>query len=232
VDIEVVTDHAIIGTMYKLAEKHGIKYILSGSNIVTEHVLPSHWMFNKTDDINIKDIHRRFGSKQLKSYPFFSFKERRYYTHIKRIETVSLLNYMPFDVADAKKAIINELGWRDYGGKHYESIFTRFYQGYILPVKFKIDKRKAHFSNLIFSGQITRDLALRMLKQPIYDPRQFVEDKEFVLKKLNLAEKDFKVIMQEPRREHREFKYIRPVLEQYPFLKAFKPLWRLVKRKG
>lgn len=231
VDIEAVTDHAILGTMYKLAEKHGIKYILSGNNIVTEHVLPSYWVFNKSDDINIKDIHRHFGSQPLKTYPFFTFKERRYYSHVKGIETIPLLNYLPYTAAEAKKTIVEELAWRDYGGKHYESIFTRFYQGYILPVKFKIDKRKAHLSNLIFSGQLTKEAAVRELEQPMYDSGQFEEDRQFVLKKLGLSEREFETIIRMPRREHREFKYIRPVLEQYPILKALRPLWKLVKGK-
>lgn len=230
VDIEAVTDHAILGTMYRLAEKHGIKYILSGSNIVTEQVLPSYWVFNKADDLNIKDIHRHFGTKPLRTYPFFSFKERRYFTHVKGVQTVPLLNYMPYNATEAKRTIVEELSWRDYGGKHYESIFTRFYQGYILPVKFKIDKRKAHLSNLIFSGQLTKADALRRLEEPMYDSRQLAEDKQFVLKKLGLTEVEFETIMQAPRREHREFKYIRPVFEQYRFLQILRPLWKLIKK--
>lgn len=231
VDIEAVTDHAILGTMYKLAEKHGVKYILSGSNIVTEYVLPSYWVFNKADDLNIKDIHRHFGSKPLKTYPFFTFKERRYYTHVKGIQMAPLLNYMPYNASAVKREIMEDLAWRDYGGKHYESIFTRFYQGYILPTKFKIDKRKAHLSNLIFSGQITREVAMRQLEQPIYDNTQFEEDKQFVLKKLGLSEGEFEAIMQVPRREHREFQYIRPVLDRYPIFKALRPLWKRIRRQ-
>jgi N-acetyl sugar amidotransferase len=231
VDIEAVTDHAINGTIYRLANKYGLKYILSGNNIVTEHVLPAYWVFNKADDNNIKDIHKRFGTVPLKTFPFFSFKERRYYTHAKGMETIPLLNYMPYNKNEVKETIIRELGWRDYGGKHYESIFTRFYQGYILPAKFKIDKRKAHLSNLIFSGQITKEQALEELRRPIYDHQQFIQDREFVLKKLELTEAQFDELMRRPRREHKEFKYIKPVLEQYPFLKFFKPIWRLIKGK-
>ena len=220
VDIEVLTDHAINGTIYRLANQYGLKYILSGNNIVTEHVLPSHWVFNKADDINIRDIHSKFGKNSLKTFPFFSFKERRLYTHVRGMETIPLLNYIPYNAAEAKETIIRELGWRDYGGKHYESVFTRFYQGYILPVKFKIDKRKAHLSNLIFSGQISKDTAIRDLKKPIYDPETLRQDKAFVLKKLELSEDEFDSLMQLPRREHREFRYIKPVLQQYPFLKV------------
>jgi len=231
VDIEVITDHAIIGTFYRLANQYGLKYILSGNNIVTEHVLPSSWIFNKGDDRNIRDIHRQFGKRPLKTYPFFSFKQRRYYTHMKGIETIPILNFMPYNTKDIKEIIIKELGWRDYGGKHYESVFTRFYQGYILPVKFKIDKRKAHLSNLIFSGQMTKSEALEELAKPIYDAELLKNDKEFVLKKLDLNEEEFEALMNLPRREHREFRYIRQVLESYPLLKVFKPLWRLIKEK-
>lgn len=231
VDIEAITDHAIIGTIYRLANQYGLKYILSGNNIVSEHVLPYHWVFNKGDDINIKDIHGHFGKKPLKTFPFFSFKQRRYYTHVKGIQIVPILNFMPYDKDAVKETIIKELGWRDYGGKHYESVFTRFYQGYILPVKFKIDKRKAHLSNLIFSGQITKDEALEELKKPMYNEEQLRNDKEFVLKKLELDESEFDELMKLPRREHKEFRYIKPVLEAYPFLKVLRPIWRLIKEK-
>ncbi|MFM6923862.1 MAG: N-acetyl sugar amidotransferase, partial [Ferruginibacter sp.] len=154
VDIEALTDHAIAGTLYKIAAENNIKYILSGYNIVTEAVLPSYWVFNKSDNVNIRDIHKKYGSRPLKTYPLFGMKERKYFAGVKGIESINLLNYLPYNKAAVKEIITRELGWRDYGGKHYESVFTRFYQGYILPVKFGIDKRKAHLSNLIFSGQL------------------------------------------------------------------------------
>lgn len=229
VDIEVLTDHAIMGTIYRLANQYGLKYILSGNNIVTEHVLPSHWIFNKSDDINIRDIHAKYGKVPLKTFPFFSFKERRYLTNVIGIKTIPLLNYMPFDKNEVKETIIRELDWRDYGGKHYESVFTRFYQGYILPVKFKIDKRKAHLSNLIFSGQLTKEEALEDLKKPIYNIEQLRTDKEFVLKKFGVTEQEFDELMKLPRKEHRDFKYIKPFFDKYPYLRIFTPLWRKIK---
>jgi N-acetyl sugar amidotransferase len=231
VDIEAITDHAINGTIYRLANKYGLKYILSGNNIVTEHVLPSHWVFNKSDDLNIKDIHKKFGRRPLKTFPFFSFKERRLYSNVKGMQTIPLLNYLPYNSFEAKETITQELGWRDYGGKHYESVFTKFYQGYILPVKFKIDKRKAHLSNLIFSGQLTKEQAIEMLGKPIYDADELRHDKTFVLKKLELDEEEFDKIMKMPRREHREFRYIKPVLEKYPFLKILRPVWQMLRSK-
>jgi len=230
VDIEAVTDHAIIGTLYKLAVQHGIKYILSGTNIVTEFVLPSYWIWNKYDCNNIKAIHRQYGKVPLKTYPFLSMQQRHYYQRIKKIESVAILNYIPYGKVEVKDTIIRELGWRDYGGKHYESIFTRFYQGHILPTKFHIDKRKAHLSNLIFSGQMSREEALQELQTKPYAGEQFRSDFEFVLKKFNLTEVEWNKLMEQPRREHSEFDYYkRTVWEQYPYLKPLRGVWRKIR---
>ncbi len=224
VDIEAITDHAIIGTLYRLAAENGIKYILSGSNVVTEATLPLHWIWNKSDHTNIKDIHKQYGKLPLKTFPFFSTRQKQYYVKAKGIEVVCPLNYMNYIKKEVKQTIINELGWRDYGGKHYESVFTRFYQGYILPVKFGIDKRKGHFSNLIFSGQLTKEEAIEELKKPIYDPEQLQVDYEFVLKKFNLHRKEFEELMKLPRREHTEFKVEKSVWDTYQILKPFKKI--------
>ncbi len=198
VDIETITDHAIIATLYKLAVEKNIKYVISGSNIVTEATLPPYWIFNKTDHINIIDIHKKFGGVKLKTFPFFNTKLKKQ-VELRGIQSFDILNSMPYIKSQVKKTIIEELGWRDYGGKHYESIFTRFYQGYILPLKFHIDKRKAHLSNLIFSKQITKTDALHELDKPIYDPEQLKVDKEFVLKKLELSKNQFDELMLKPR---------------------------------
>src|SRR5262249_29890026 len=124
-----------------------------------------------------------------------------------------------------------ELNWRDYGGKHYESIFTKFYQAYILPEKFKIDKRKAHLSTLICSGQITKQEALEELEQPLYPADQLKADKEYVLKKLGLTEREFDVIMKLPPRSHAEFKTDKHLKESYMnFLRKTEPIRRAVKR--
>lgn len=230
VDIEALTDHAIYGTLFRLANENNVKYVLSGSNIVTEGILPKHWIFNKADGMNIKDIHRNYGTIPLKTYPFFSTKRKRYYFDVKKIQAVSLLDNMHYVKAEVKKTIIEELDWRDYGGKHYESVFTRFYQGYILPVKFGIDKRKAHLSTLIASGQITREQAMEELKQPIYNPEQLKTDREFCLKKLGFTENEFDVYLNAPRVEHNTFKHERGVWDDIPFIKPLRPLWKLIKK--
>lgn len=155
-------------------------------------------------------------------------KVKRYYMEVKGIKSISLLHYFTYNKNEVKALIAKELGWRDYGGKHYESVWTRFYQGYILPTKFGIDKRKAHLSDLIFGGQITKEEALHQLEQPIYDAGLLKQDMAFVLKKLDLSEKDFSAIMQLPKRSHYDFDYEMPVDKRYPVLKPVKKIFRKI----
>lgn len=142
------------------------------------------------------------------------------------VQSVSILNYIEYNKKKVKESIQQQLGWRDYGGKHYESIWTRFYQGYILPTKFHIDKRKAHLSDLIFGGQITKEEALEELKTPIYDPAQAKIDFEFVLKKLGFTRAEFDALMNIPPRSHYDFDYEMPIDQRYPLLKPIKTIYR------
>ncbi len=208
VDIEALTDHAINAILYKTASERGIKYILSGENLVTEGRMPPNWVHLKNDLVNIKDIHKKFGKIPIKTFPTLGELKSFYYKRIKGIKTIPLLDYIDFNKNKAKQIIIHELEWRDYGGKHYESVFTRFYQSYILPVKFHADKRKSHYSTLICSGQLTRSEALELIKLPIYDNTKLKEDKEFVIKKLGLSESEFDTMMKQPIRKHTDFKSI------------------------
>lgn len=227
VDIEVPTDHAIGATLLKLALKHNIKYSLSGSNVYSEFVMPKSWIFHKGDHINLLDIHKKYGSKKVKTFPLNDtvLKKRVKYAGI---QSVNILNYVDYNKQEAKKTIASELGWRDYGGKHYESLFTKFYQAYILPEKFKIDKRKAHLSTLIFSGQLTKNEALEELSQPLYEPSVFSQEKEFFLKKLSLSDNDWDTIMQTPRRSHYDFAIELPLDERYKLLKPAKYLYKKI----
>lgn len=231
VDIEVVTDHAITATLFRLAKEHGIKYILSGSNVSTEYLMPRSWIFNKSDHINLLNIHKQFGKVKLKSYPIFGTWLKKYSGDIQGVKWVSFLNFIPYNKQEVKDTIAKELEWRDYGGKHFESIFTKFYQAYILPEKFKIDKRKPHLSNLICSGQISRDEALDILKKPLYPTDEFDREYPFVLKKLGLTENEFEQIMATPPRKHEEFGIEGPIDEQFKILKPFKFLYRLLRSK-
>lgn len=232
IDIEAITDHAIIATLYKLAAKHKIKYFLSGFNIVTEGILPKAWVFNKQDAENIKSIHKAYGTIPLKTFPFLDAFNKRYYSVALNIESIPLLNYINYNKAAVKQILINELHWKDYGGKHYESVFTRFYQGYILPEKFKVDKRKAHLSTLICSGQITKEQAIQELKEPICNAEQLSIDKDYVLKKLGFSVQEFDTIIKMQPRSHLEFNTeAKSYFDKYPIFKPLKGLYNLIKSK-
>lgn len=226
IDIEAITDHAISATLYKLARKEKVKFILSGNNHVTEAILPSSWVFNKSDSKNIRSIHKKFGTIPLKTFPFASVKKRKMFSDIYGIKVIEILNYIQYNKDEVKKTIAEKLGWKDYGGKHYESVFTRFYQGYILPNKFGIDKRKAHLSTLICSEQRTREHALLELKTPIYDDKQLIVDKEFVLKKLGFSEAAFESYIKAPGIPHTQYDYEKGFFNTYTFLKPIKNLLR------
>jgi N-acetyl sugar amidotransferase len=232
VDIEVVSDHAIFATMYKLAKEKNIGYIISGTNVVTEYIMPPSWLYKKMDFANLKDIHDRYGKVKRKTYPSFDFKKHVYYSAVLKLKPISILNYVPYNKKEIKEIIKRELDWRDYGGKHYESVFTKFYQAYILPEKFHIDKRKAHLSTLICSGQMTREEALKELEQPLYDPKSLKADKEYMLKKFELTEDEFDQIMKLPRREHSEFKTDTNLKEGFmTFLQKTEKIRRIIKPK-
>ena len=145
---------------------------------------------------------------------------------------VRLLDLVDYKKDEAKTALL-ELGWRDYGGKHYESLFTRFYQGYILPRKFNIDKRKAHLSNLILSEQITRAEALAELAKPPYDPEQQLKDKAYVARKLEFSDSEFERLLSLPNRAHVEFGTDAAELARITLLmKTIRPVTRFAKRLG
>ncbi len=228
IDIEAITDHAIFATLYRLAGEKDIKYILSGTNVQTENTLPKSWIHPKYDHVNIKSIHKQFGTVPLKTFPFMNAKVKRYYIKTKGVTSLSMLNYMEYNKSKVKETIQKELGWRDYGGKHYESVWTRFYQGYILPRKFKVDKRKAHLSDLIFSKQITKEEAIAELAKPIYDEKVFKEDYEFVLKKLGFTRAEFEAIMDKPPVSHYEYDYEMAVDKRYPLLTPVKYIYRKI----
>lgn len=197
-NVEAPSDHGIAAALYHVAVQRGIKYIMSGTNLVTEQITVPSYGYRAGDLRQLEGIHRRFGSIPLSSFPRMSFLKCLFYQKFKGIRMISPLNYMPYVKTEAMKILEEKLDWRNYGGKHFESIITRFHQSYILPRKFKLDKRRAHLSNLIFSGQITREQALEELKTAPCPPDVLKADHEFVLKKLKLSEKEFDELMAMP----------------------------------
>ena len=207
VDIEVPTDHAITASLIKLAKKHNIKHMISGANVATESGMPSGWSWRKADLINIKDIHKKFGKIKLKTFPTYSsfqlFKDRIFGFSQKRID---ILDYMEYKKNDALQILKDEYDWREYGGKHYESLFTKFYQAHILPHKFKIDKRIPHLSSMIRNGEISKADAALELSEPLYDPYELERDREYFCKKLEFTLEEFEEIMSKDRKDHLSYK--------------------------
>lgn len=213
-DGEIPTDHAIFALLYKMASKYGLEYVITGTNVVTEAILPEKWGYGYFDWRYIRDVHRNFGSLRLSTYPHFSLLKLAYYVFIKRIRMVSILNYVDYRKDDAMRVLCDELDWVYYGGKHYESIYTRFYQAYVLPRKFNIDKRKAHYSNLICSGQISREQASEMMREPVYPEELLKEDRTYVIKKLKILEQEFDEMMASPTFTFKKYKNHHAVFER------------------
>ena len=197
-NVEIPTDHAIWAVLIKTAAKMNISYIIAGNNVVTESIMPESWLYGSKDSKLIRSIHKRFGRVKMRTFPYLSTFDYVQNLLVRGIRWVPILNYIDFNKAAAKQLLIDELGWRDYGGKHYESIFTRFFHAYYLPAKFGYDLRKSYNSALVCSGQITRDEALAELQTPPAPAEMIAQDRAYVLKKLGLSEEQFSEILRAP----------------------------------
>ena len=205
-NIEIPTDHAIVALMYKLARENNIKYIIHGGNIKTEAIMPFAWGYNARDLKHLKEIHKRFGTKKLETFPTLSLWKWAYYYVTKKIKKFPVLDYINYDKQKSKEYLKNNLDWKEYGSKHEESLFTKFFQSYILPKKFGFDKRRAHYSTLINSGQMIRQEAIERMKiEPYSDPEEMKKDKEYVIKKFNISEQEFDSIMAEPAKTYMDY---------------------------
>ena len=180
--------------------------------------MPRAWGYDTRDLKHIKAIHKRFGRIKLKTFPTIEFWKIAYYILVKKIRPIPILNYMNHNREKAKEFLKKEFGWQDYGGKHGESTFTRFFQSYILPVKFNIDKRKAHYSSLINSGQMTREEALEKIKKDPTIDKQTQEDKEYVIRKLGLSPEEFKDIMALPVKSYKDYPNQSLLIEKLPII--------------
>lgn len=205
IDLELLSDHAIFGVIIQMAQKYKIKNILSGANISTEFVMPKSWVHRKQDLTNILGIHRQFGSVPLQTFPQVSTLRHVMMMEVLGYKVHKPLNLIDYKKNEAKQLLMNEFGWRDYGGKHYESQFTKYYQAHILPVKFNADKRKAHLSTLILSKQMSRVEALTELQKPLYAEADLKSDTEYVCKKLGFSEEWMADYLKQPEVPHREY---------------------------
>ena len=205
-DQDIPQDHAIFAALYDFANKNDIKYVFNGYNFATESILPEAWGYQAMDYRHLKSIHKIFGEKELKEYPHVNFFQRYIlFTLIRRMVIINPLNYINYRKDEAIEILKRDLGWQYYGGKHYESRFTKFFQSYYLPMKFNFDKRRAHLSSLIISGQITRDNALCIMEEDLYSKNEINIDLEYVAKKLDWSVQEFKAIINQPPTSHKNF---------------------------
>jgi hypothetical protein len=206
-DQDIPQDHAIFSALCRFARDNNIKYVISGQNFATESINPEAWGHQAMDYRHLKAVHAKFGERKLSQYPHVNFFQRYiYYTLIRGMQFITPLNYLDYKKDEVIGILEKELDWKYYGGKHYESRFTKFFQSYYLPVKFNIDKRRSHLSSLIISGQITREEALEIIKEKPFDEKEIQEDIEYVAKKLDWTVEEFIRIIGLPPRKHSEFR--------------------------
>ena len=200
-------DHAIFAGLYNYAVKHGIQYVLTGANSATECIRsPVEWVY-MNDLKMIRDIHHKFGTRPLKTFPLCGMvKYRVYYPIFKGMKRVAPLDMVEYNKEKVKLFLQERFGWQPYENKHYENVFTRFYEGYYLPHKFGYDKRKCYFSNEILAGTMTREEALAELEQPPYDPQQMEEDKAYIAKKRGLTVEEFQTIIDGENKTFRDYR--------------------------
>jgi N-acetyl sugar amidotransferase len=204
VDIELLYDNAMLGVNYREARRWGVRYILSGSNLATEGMrMPVDWNWFKYDGRNIKGISSRFSGRSIKSFPLFGTLSFVGYKYILGIQWTSILDLLPYNKAEVLETLESEYEYKRYPYKHYESVFTRFYQGHILLEKFGIDKRIVHFSNLVLTGQISRADAIDLLKRSPYpSATDRDQDINFFLKKMKWSHTEFIAYLKRPRVAH------------------------------
>jgi len=225
-DGDIPADHAIQATLWKVARRHGIRYIVSGMNFRTEAINVPSWSYGHSDWRYIRSVHAAHGRRKLKKYPHFGFLELFYTTVLRQVRIVSVLNYIDYDKSAAMSQLEERIGWTAYGGKHFESIYTRFYQGFFLPEKFNIDKRRGHLSDLINSGQLSRDEALTQMQTPEYDAKLRQRDQDLFLKKLDLSADEFSSIMVTPPRSFREYR------NSYDFVQRLRTIVNALRLRG
>jgi len=210
-DVERTTDIAIFSTLYRVAAKEGIEYIIIGNSFRTEGTIPTGWGYG--DGKYIKSVHKIFGNTELKSFPNLTIFDLFYYALVKRIKIVRPLNYMDYRKEDVKKLLEKELGWKYYGGHHFESIITRFVGGFLCPKKFNIDKRKVEYSALVRSNQMTRDEALRKIKEEPYPEDEVRKDIEYVAQKLGLSKDAFQDLLSRPPKTFLDYPTYYPIIK-------------------
>jgi len=206
VDLEMPTDVAILASIYEVAAKHKIKYIISGGNLSSEGILPLHWGYHGYKDMKMYNhIVKKYSKTRIKKVPVIGLMKESYYRFIHRIKTLYILNYIDYDKDAAKRYLMEHLHWKDYGGKHHESKITAFWQGYVMYEKFHMDYRKAILSSQICLGQISREGALAKLEERPFDDEKIKEDKKYIAKKFGITTEELESYLQLPPKTYTDF---------------------------
>jgi N-acetyl sugar amidotransferase len=231
-NIDVPQDHAFVATLYNFADKHKIKYILNGGNISTECVRnPLQWLYYGTDMLQLDDIRKKFSTNPMKTYPFSSvFRHKIYLRYIKKVQVIKPLNYFPYIKEDAMKLLSEEYGWKPYPQKHFESRFTKFYEGYWLPKRFGFDTRKVQYSSLILTGQMSREDALEKLKRPAISDEDIKIDFEYIATKLGITIEELQKYMDMPIKSHNDYKNMQSIFNLGAKIMKMLGLERSIKR--
>lgn len=206
--IDLPQDHAFVASLYKFALQNNVKYILNGSNYSTEGIRnPVNWGWFGTDLKQIDDIHTQFGELKLKKYPLSGILNHKFYLkYIKGIKVVTPLNYVQYNKKEAEEELFNAYGWVPYSQKHFESRFTKFFEGHWLPTRFGFDTRRPQFSSLIVTGQMEREVALALLNQPAYHLEDVEKDYDFIASKLRISVDELKKYHSMPIKSFRDYK--------------------------
>jgi N-acetyl sugar amidotransferase len=202
---DIPQDHAIFAALYETAVREKVTWILNGSNFACESILPRAWGYDPRDLHHLKAIFRRFGSGSLRKFPTMGHLKIAWLTRFNGLKVAKLLNLLPYNRATAISELEAFFGWRYYGGKHYESRWTRYFQGWWLPTHFGYDKRLAHLSSLILSGQISKGEALSELARSDYPETSRLEDQDFIIRKLQMSQDEFNALLAKPKHEHNEY---------------------------
>lgn len=213
--IDTPQDHAFFATMYKFASKHSIKHILTGGNYSTECIRnPLEWMYFQSDSRQLKDIHKKFGMKPLINFPVTNILWHKVYLpYFRGVKVIRPLDFMKYDKEEATSFLEEKFGYQRYPQKHFESRFTRFYEGYWLPQKFGYDTRKVQYSSLILTGQMTREEALLLLEKPAMNDDQVRQEFEFIASKLGISIQELQGYFHAANRSYKDYKSMQSVYD-------------------
>ena len=207
------TDQAIGACLMRTASREGVKYVLTGTDFRSEGKQPSEW--THIDSLQLRYLHRRFGTVKLRSYPVDTVARTLYNRFVRKVRKVWPFNYIEYNKQDAQQFLMDTYGWTYYGGHHHENIFTKWVIGYWLPAKFGIDKRLITYSAQVLSGAMTRDEALAKIAEPPYPPERIEPDTEYILKKLDLSRADFDEIWNRENKYFPDYPSLFPLFEKY-----------------